>query len=199
VSVPVCGGGGDVLLQSVIDTPIWLYHGTSDPTVPFYSSEQTYNALIEAGAKEVKFTRLNGVRHNAWDYAYVDRAMFTWMFCHTKNGILERNYTLGNTFEILSSNGEVIITELDIIDAELVFDDGYDYIEILLSSESADRLRKEYKSNKNKLFSVKYKGGNLYDYKVLEIPKDNVFRIERTIDENDYKSIYSSILRSFYD
>ena len=199
VSVPVCGGGGDYFSSSVINTPIWLYHGTSDPTVPFSSSEKSYNALIKAGAKEVKFTRLQGVKHNAWNYAYVDREMFTWMFCHTKNGTLERDYTLGNTFEVLSSGGQVIITQSDIIDAEMVFDNGYDYIELLLSSESADRLRKEYKSNKNKQFSVKCIGKNLYDYKVLEIPEDNIFRIERTIDDNDYKSIYNPILNSFYD
>lgn len=83
-AVPICGGGNPDDAKALCKTPIWIYHGDCDDIVPFYSSEQMYNAIVDYGGTNIKFTQLIGGGHNAWDYAVGDTDMHEWMFSQTK-------------------------------------------------------------------------------------------------------------------
>ena len=76
---PVCGGGM-AWNASVLKMPIWAFHGAEDMTVSPTQSDQMVTALKNVGA-DVKYTRLDGVGHNAWDYAYNEQ-LIDWLLQH---------------------------------------------------------------------------------------------------------------------
>ena len=73
---PVCGGGM-AWNASVLNMPVWAFHGTIDTTVSVNQSDEMVEGLRIAGA-DVTYTRLEGVGHNAWDYAY-HQELLEWM------------------------------------------------------------------------------------------------------------------------
>lgn len=78
-AVPVCGGG-DVSKASVIaHIPVWIFHGSEDPTVnPQYSLDMA-EALRKAGAHP-GLTMYPETGHFSWIAAYSDPAMMAWLF-----------------------------------------------------------------------------------------------------------------------
>ena len=59
-------------------TPVWIFHGDTDPVVPVDESRRMHAALQAAGA-DVRYTELPGLGHNAWDPAYTDPAVPAWL------------------------------------------------------------------------------------------------------------------------
>ncbi len=78
---PVCGGGMDWNAHT-LNMPVWTFHGMDDDLVSPNYTELMVTALEKSG-KNVKFTRLEGVGHNAWDYTYDDELM-SWLLSHSK-------------------------------------------------------------------------------------------------------------------
>ncbi len=78
---PVCGGGM-AWNVSRLTMPIWTFHGTLDPVVPLSQTEQMVQALRDCGA-DVRYTRLEGVAHGAWDHTY-DADLMNWLLQHKK-------------------------------------------------------------------------------------------------------------------
>ena len=67
---PVCGGGM-VWRAGTLHMPIWAFHGTEDPTVSVSETINMVHKIRCVGEnKEVKMTLLDGVKHDAWNYAY---------------------------------------------------------------------------------------------------------------------------------
>ena len=60
-------------------TPIWIFHGAADPTVPVTESQKLVEALKAAGASP-KYTEYPGVGHNSWDKAYGEADLWKWLF-----------------------------------------------------------------------------------------------------------------------
>jgi len=65
---PVCGGGMP-WNAGVLNMPVWAFHGTEDNVVLPHNTEDMVEKLQALG-KAVTYTRLEGVGHNAWTYAY---------------------------------------------------------------------------------------------------------------------------------
>ena len=100
--VPVCGGIrlppghhlGDLkdvpadpdpyaaVAQKIGKTPVWVFHGGADDTVPVTESRNMVEALKTAGG-DVHYTEYEGVGHNSWDKAYDTAELFTWKLSHT--------------------------------------------------------------------------------------------------------------------
>jgi predicted peptidase len=96
--VPVCGGirlphGHNVpnapkpddsadpysaTAQKIGKTPVWVFHGGADPTVPVTESRKMVDALKAAGGN-VRYTEYPGVGHNSWDKAYSEPELFPWL------------------------------------------------------------------------------------------------------------------------
>jgi len=57
--------------------PIWVFHGTEDKSIPISESENMVKRLEDMGY-DVKFTRYEGVGHNAWVKAYTTEELYTW-------------------------------------------------------------------------------------------------------------------------
>lgn len=73
---PVCGGGMP-WNAGVLKMPVWAFHGVLDGVVTVRHSDEMVEKLKELDA-DVTYTRLEGVEHNAWDYAY-DEKLMEWL------------------------------------------------------------------------------------------------------------------------
>jgi alpha-beta hydrolase superfamily lysophospholipase len=51
--------------------PLRLYHGTADITIPFFNSEDAYNAMTARGATNVELLPLPGLEHTAGIKPYI--------------------------------------------------------------------------------------------------------------------------------
>lgn len=76
--VPICGGGDPAWAERLVDVPLWCFHGDADPVVPVEQSRQMIAALRGAGGAP-RYTELPGVGHNAWDAAYDNGDLYTWL------------------------------------------------------------------------------------------------------------------------
>ena len=187
-AVPVCGGGGNYAHQVFVETPIWIYHGTADPTVPYNSSLETYEAIINAGGKNVKFTTLEGVAHNAWDYAYKDREMFSWLLAQNrKNKKMVDSYK--GILEIISADGSTVINEKDIEHLWGSSSGLEEYIELYFNDEANYVLLQKYKKNKKQTFTIKLLGEKIYDFKFTKYPEGKKLIIKKTVDDGTYNEI----------
>ncbi len=63
--------------------PIRIFHGDADPVIPVAESRRMAEDLHAEGC-DVRYVEYPGVGHNAWDRAYADAAMWTWLFQQRK-------------------------------------------------------------------------------------------------------------------
>lgn len=78
---PVCGGGM-AWNAFTLTMPVWAFHGADDGIVSVTQSDEMVTALQNFGG-DVKYTRLDGVQHNAWDYAY-NKELVDWLLSKKK-------------------------------------------------------------------------------------------------------------------
>lgn len=64
-------------------TPVWIFHGAKDTTVPPDESRQMAEALKAAGTP-VRYTEYPDVGHNAWDRAYLEPELPAWLLAQHK-------------------------------------------------------------------------------------------------------------------
>lgn len=65
--------------EQIGKTPVWIFHGASDPIVPVTESQRMNAALKQVG-DEVHYTEYPGVGHGSWDKAYNEPELFPWLF-----------------------------------------------------------------------------------------------------------------------
>jgi hypothetical protein len=76
--------GADELAGNALNLPIRIYQGEQDPIVPPASSRAWQRRLLDAGAS-AEYIEYPAVRHNVWDVAYRDGAIFEWFANHKRN------------------------------------------------------------------------------------------------------------------
>jgi predicted esterase len=84
---PVCPAsppGTIDLAPNALNLPMHFFHGSADPTVSPEVSRAWTARLKELGAK-VEYTEYLNVRHNSWDNAYKDGAIFDWFAQFKRN------------------------------------------------------------------------------------------------------------------
>jgi len=62
-------------------TPVWLFHGADDPTVPARESELMYAAL-KAENGHVRLWIYQGIKHDCWTRAYDEQELPRWLLAH---------------------------------------------------------------------------------------------------------------------
>ncbi|MBI4877764.1 MAG: phospholipase [Acidobacteria bacterium] len=65
------------LAENALNLPAHFFHGDADTTVPVEVSRRWVGKLKELGAR-VEYTEYPGIKHNSWDSAYQDGAIFDW-------------------------------------------------------------------------------------------------------------------------
>ncbi|WP_430967258.1 hypothetical protein [Spongiimicrobium sp. 2-473A-2-J] len=100
--VPICGSGYPTLLENLSSTPVWAFHGASDPvvaaftengSVPMVAAINELNPIVKA-----KVTIYPGVGHDSWTRTYngtgmgtasatydaFEMSIYDWMFQYKK-------------------------------------------------------------------------------------------------------------------
>ncbi len=73
-------------VQAIGRTPIWMFHGLLDSVVVPKQSEIMYQAFAAAGGN-VRLWEYEGWHHNAWDKAYSDPSLPSWLLAHRLDDI----------------------------------------------------------------------------------------------------------------
>ena len=184
-AVPVCGGGDTSLAYRLTNIPIWIYHGTEDPTISFSASQSMYDAIVNAGGNMTDFKILNGVGHNAWDAAYSDREMFSWMFAQTKKKSRagDDSYKYIEKIKLVTPQNTVVFDERNIE----YFSSGSSVdgfrIYASLKYDAFEMLKSAYKNNPGKEFTVYYYGQRLYSYVPIKMPEHSEFAFAENATE----------------
>lgn len=63
-------------------TPVWVFHGAVDDTVPVEESRKMVAALRAMGAN-VRYTEYPGVGHESWDRAYAESELVPWLLAQS--------------------------------------------------------------------------------------------------------------------
>ena len=78
---PICGGGM-AWNAATLTMPVRVFHGVNDNAVSVTQSDEMVKAL-QAGGRQVEYTRMEGVGHNVWEHAY-NKALADWFFSYSK-------------------------------------------------------------------------------------------------------------------
>ena len=184
-AVPVCGRGDTSLAYRLTNIPIWIYHGTADTTISFYASQDMYDAIVNAGGNMADFKILSGVGHNAWDAAYSDREMFSWMFAQTKKKSRsgDDSYKYIEKIKLVTPQNTVVFDERNIE----YFSSGSSVdgfrIYASLKYDAFEMLKSAYKNNPGKEFTVYYYGQRLYSYVPIKMPEHSEFAFAENATE----------------
>ena len=68
-AMPLSGGGNVDAASSLVNTPIWAYHGGADPTVPASGTTALINAITADGGHPI-YSYLSTYGHGNWDEFY---------------------------------------------------------------------------------------------------------------------------------
>ena len=86
--VPICGGGAwhagfPSKVQVLRETPVWVFHGAKDGTVPLSESEVLVVKLRECGG-DVRFTVYLEAGHDSWTDTYSNPELYEWLLAQRK-------------------------------------------------------------------------------------------------------------------
>ena len=71
------------LARRLANTPVWIFHGEMDNTVPVTGSREPAAALKAANA-DARYTEFLGLNHNSWDAAYASDEFVRWLFAQRR-------------------------------------------------------------------------------------------------------------------
>ena len=77
------------LAGNALDLPVELFHGEADPIVPAASSRRWQKRLLDLGV-HAEYVEYPAVRHNAWERAYRNGAVYDWFAKFRRNRFPER-------------------------------------------------------------------------------------------------------------
>ena len=77
--LPICGGGKPETADTLLDLPIWAFHGDADRVVPVSETTRMVETIQKAGGQKVKMTIYPGVRHNSWSQTYANPEIYEWL------------------------------------------------------------------------------------------------------------------------
>jgi predicted peptidase len=87
--VPICGFYGSheapasraelaEAATNLAQVPIWCFHGALDPAVPVECSREMV-AAVQAAGGEIRYDEIPEGKHNVWDQAYGEAALWRWL------------------------------------------------------------------------------------------------------------------------
>jgi len=89
---PVCPAappGTEMFAPNALNIAVHLFHGDADPAVPVEVSRKWHQRFLELGVRS-EYTEYPNVKHNSWDYAYKNGAIFDWFAKQKRNRFPER-------------------------------------------------------------------------------------------------------------
>jgi len=184
--IPVCGKGDPAKASQLKNIPIKIYHSADDKTIPFWTSQEMYDAITAAGGKKVEFIQLDGMDHASWDYAYSDREGISWLYAQNKANNASGGYTYTPYFKVCDAKGNAIITEEDIdnLYCSIFYEgDKEQYsLRMMLTDAGRKKLDKAYAAKST--YTAYWLGQKMVTYTVRGLTQDNVFCIEKGLTQD---------------
>ncbi len=87
--IPVSGGGSTRKAKRSIASPVWIFHGASDPIVRVVRSREMHEALQAAG-KSVTYTEFPNGRHDIWPAVFTEPNVAEWLFANQTQAVKRR-------------------------------------------------------------------------------------------------------------
>jgi predicted peptidase len=84
-AIALCGYGDAYMIPRVAKVPVWIFQGEEDPVVPV-SRARTWVAELRNAGGAPKYTEYPSMSHNAWDVAFQEPELVTWLFAHRLGG-----------------------------------------------------------------------------------------------------------------
>ena len=82
--LPITGAVSTCYADSLVDIPIWAFHGEVDNRVPVRSTRDMVAAVNSAGGT-ARYTEFEGVGHNCWHQVFDDPDVLEWLFAQRKH------------------------------------------------------------------------------------------------------------------
>lgn len=79
-AVPICGWGEPSKANTMLDTPIWAFHGAEDTVVPVARTRNMVKAIRDQGGQKVRYTEYPYVGHNSWSPTFSTTELWDWLF-----------------------------------------------------------------------------------------------------------------------
>jgi predicted peptidase len=86
-AMPICGSGDVQKASSLVEIPIWVFHGRLDNVVPVARSIEMVEAIEAAGGTRAKLTIYEDVGHSSWYKAFKEPALYDWMLNQAKGEV----------------------------------------------------------------------------------------------------------------
>lgn len=86
---PAVPPGTEPLVGNLINVSVKVFQGDRDPVVPVKETRRWQELLTASGVRS-EYVEYEGIRHNAWDIAYKDAAIFEWFARHSRAAFPER-------------------------------------------------------------------------------------------------------------
>ena len=82
-AVPICGGGDKSMAKSLINVPIWSWHGNKDQVINVLRSREM-NLAIERSGGSPKYTEVKGRGHDVWLDVWSSDDLWEWLYSQSK-------------------------------------------------------------------------------------------------------------------
>jgi predicted peptidase len=69
--------------------PVWMFHGADDDVI-FPSESRSMQAALQVAGGKVRYTEYPKTGHNAWDRAYAEADLWTWLFQQRRSASAKR-------------------------------------------------------------------------------------------------------------
>ena len=104
---PVTADGAAAIAAHYLDTPIWTFHGDADPTLLIKGTDALVAAIRDAGGTKIKYTVIEGGKHNIWPTVAKMPEVIDWIFAQ-KNTQFENTMLPGPSVRYdANGDGEV--------------------------------------------------------------------------------------------
>lgn len=78
--IPVCGGGDPSMAEVLKDTPIFTFHAVDDTAVPVSGTQQTVEAIKQAGGDKIVYVEYPTGGHGIWNQAFATTNLLNKLF-----------------------------------------------------------------------------------------------------------------------
>jgi predicted peptidase len=82
-----CGYVNVEIAPIIAKIPIWIFHGSVDPVVPVQPARDLYQAVLNLGGTQIRYTEYLGVGHNVWDYTGKETTITSWFLAQQKGSV----------------------------------------------------------------------------------------------------------------
>jgi pimeloyl-ACP methyl ester carboxylesterase len=99
---PIAPPGAEALALNAFDLPVRLFQGTEDPIVAAQSSRDLQRRFLDLGVR-ARYFEFPGVRHDVWNAAYKNGAIFDWFEQEKRNRYPDRVRFVADSYRYSSA------------------------------------------------------------------------------------------------